>query len=185
MSLAKTRSGGQAVDLSALIWGQSRLMISMLLNLLRLCPFLCGGPRQLALENLALRQQLTVYKRTLTRPRLRKTDRLFWIWLARVCAGWRQPLVIVTPDTVLRWHRHLFRTHWTKRSGRPPLGRPPINAEIKALVTRMTPCDGYYFGDSGDGWLANTRETRSADRATAMNASPENWTSHRGLRRGP
>ena len=146
MSLAKTRSGGQAVDLSALIWGQSRLMISMLLNLLRLCPFLCGGPRQLALENLALRQQLTVYKRTLTRPRLRKTDRLFWIWLARVWTGWRQPLVIVTPDTVLRWHRHRFRTHWTKRSGRPPLGRPPINAEIKALVTRMTPCDGYYFG---------------------------------------
>ena len=45
--------------------------------------------------------------------------------------------MIVTPDTVLRWHRHLFRTHWTKRSGRPPLGRPPINAEIKALVTRM------------------------------------------------
>ena len=45
--------------------------------------------------------------------------------------------MIVTPDTVLRWHRHRFRTHWTKRSGRPPLGRPPINAEIKALVTRM------------------------------------------------
>ena len=49
----------------------------------------------LALENLALRHQLAVYKRPLPRPRLRKTDRLFWIWLARVCAGWRQPLVIV------------------------------------------------------------------------------------------
>jgi hypothetical protein len=50
----------------------------------------CGGHRQLALENLALRQQLAVFKRTVTRPHLRTTDRLFfWVWLARVWAGWR------------------------------------------------------------------------------------------------
>jgi len=40
--------------------------------------------------------------------------------------------VIVTPDTVLRWQRRRFREHWTKRSGRPTGGRPPVNAEIKA-----------------------------------------------------
>ena len=62
-------------------------MISTLLHLLRLFPFLCGGPRQLALENLALRQQLAVYKRTTTRPTLRWSDRLFWVWLPRVWAG--------------------------------------------------------------------------------------------------
>jgi len=45
-------------------------MISLLLNLLRLCPFLCGGHRQLALQNLALRQQLAAYKRTASRPKL-------------------------------------------------------------------------------------------------------------------
>ena len=73
-------------------------MITFLLHLLRLFPFLFGGHRQLAVENLALRQQLAVYKRTTARPKLRTTDRLFWIWLARVWAGWRQPLVIVTPD---------------------------------------------------------------------------------------
>ena len=77
-------------------------MITTLLHLLRLFLFLCGGPRQLALENLALRHQLAVYKRTVPRPRLRPTDRLFWGWLARVWAGWRQALVIVTPETVLR-----------------------------------------------------------------------------------
>src|SRR5207253_2296984 len=76
-------------------------MITLLLHVLRLFPFLCGGHRQLALENLALRHQLAVYKRTTTRPKLRTTDRLFWVWLARVWAEWRQPLVIVTPDTVL------------------------------------------------------------------------------------
>jgi putative transposase len=112
-------------------------MISLLLHLLRLLPFLFGGHRQLALENLALRQQLAVYKRTVTRPPLRRSDRLFWVGLARVWAGWKQSLVIVTPDTVLRWHRHRFRAYWTQLSGRPTGGRPPIDAEIKALVRRM------------------------------------------------
>src|SRR5437867_642162 len=112
-------------------------MISLLLHLLRLFPFLCGGHRQLALENLALRQQLAVYKRTVTRPKLRTTDRLFWAWLARAWVGWRQPLVIVTPATVLRWQRRRFREYWTTLSRRPTGGRPPVNAEIKGLVTRM------------------------------------------------
>src|SRR5437879_8436652 len=112
-------------------------MITLLLQLLRLLPFLCGGHRQLALENLALHQQLAVYKRTAPRPKLRTADRLFWVGLARIWAGWRQPLVIVTPDTVLRWQRRRFREYWTKLSGRPTGGRPPVNAEIKALVARM------------------------------------------------
>src|SRR5712664_2177013 len=53
-------------------------MITLLLHLLRLLPFLCGGHRHLALENLALRQQLAAYKRMVTRPKLRMTDRLFF-----------------------------------------------------------------------------------------------------------
>jgi putative transposase len=112
-------------------------MITLLLHLLRLLPFLCGGHHQLALENLALRHQLAVYKRTVTRPKLRRTDRLVWVWLARVWDAWRQPLLIVTPDTVLRWQRRRFRAHWTTRSGRPTGGRPPINADLKALVRKM------------------------------------------------
>jgi putative transposase len=112
-------------------------MITLLLHLLRLLPFFLGGHRQLALENLALRQQIAVYKRTVTRPRLRRTDRLFWIGLARLWAGWKQPLVIVTPDTVLRWQRRRFREYWTRLSRRPTGGRPRINAQIKRLVTRM------------------------------------------------
>jgi len=71
-------------------------MITLLLYLLRLLPFLCDGRRQLALENLALRQHLAVYKRMARRPKLRRSDRLFWVWLARVWVGWRQSLVIVT-----------------------------------------------------------------------------------------
>ena len=109
-------------------------MISMLLNLLRLCPFLCGGHHQLALENLALRHQLVVYKRMVTRPRLHTRDRLFWVWLARVWAGWRQPLVIVTP------HRPAVAAPPLPRvldRALPPAHRgPPVRAELEALVTR-------------------------------------------------
>jgi hypothetical protein len=80
-------------------------MITLLLHLFRLLPVLFGGHRQRALENLALRQQLSVYKRTTTPPKLPAMDRLFWVWLTKVWAGWRQSVVVVTPDTVLRWQR--------------------------------------------------------------------------------
>src|SRR5882724_8336895 len=62
-------------------------MITLLLHMLRLLPFLGGGHRHLALENLALRQQLAAYKRMVTRPKLRMTDRLFWVALASVWPG--------------------------------------------------------------------------------------------------
>jgi hypothetical protein len=114
-------------------------MITLLLRLLRLLPFLCGGPRQLALENLALRHQLAVYKRTVTRPKLRPSDRLFRVWLARVWAGWRQPLVIVTPATVLRWQRRRFREYWTALSRRPNRGRPPVNARSRPWLHAWPP----------------------------------------------
>jgi putative transposase len=112
-------------------------MITLVLHLLRLLPFLCGGHRQIALENLALRHQLTVYKRTITRPRLRRTDRLVWVGLARLWAGWRRSLVIVSPETVLRWQRRRFRAHWTSLAGRHPAGRPPISRQLRALVVQM------------------------------------------------
>jgi putative transposase len=112
-------------------------MITTLLHLLRLFPFLCGGHRQLALENLALRQQLTVYRRTVARPRLRRGDRLFWVALSRLWRGWKQALVIVAPDTVLCWQRRRFRDYWTRRSHRSVVGRPPVAPEIRALVAQM------------------------------------------------
>jgi len=107
-------------------------MITLLLSLFRILPFLFGGQRQLALENLALRQQLAVYKRTVPRPKLCTTDRLLWVGLARAWAGWRQALIIVSPDTVLRWQRRRFRAYWTKLSARPAGGRPTVDTEIRA-----------------------------------------------------
>jgi hypothetical protein len=68
--------------------------------------------RDLALENLALRQQLAIFKRRHPRPRLRPTDRLFWVWLSKFWTDWREALIIVTPETVIAWHRQAFRFYW-------------------------------------------------------------------------
>ena len=59
----------------------------------------------LAAENLALRQQLAVQQRSAKRPRLRRRDRIFWVWLSRCWRNWRSSVLIVKPDTVVRWHK--------------------------------------------------------------------------------
>src|SRR5437667_5636832 len=112
-------------------------MVTLLLHLLRLLPMLCGGHRQVALENLALRHQLAVYKKMVNRPKLLSSDRLFWVALSRVWTGWRQALVIVSPNTVLRWQRRCFREYWARLSARPGAGRPRVSRQIRALVVRM------------------------------------------------
>ena len=56
----------------------------------------------IAAENLALRQQLGVLQRSVNRPKLRKRDRIFWVWLSRLWADWRSCLMMVKPETVRR-----------------------------------------------------------------------------------
>ena len=84
--------------------------------------------RDLALENLLLRHQLAVLTRPIrTRPRtrLRLWDKLLWVLARRWCAGWRHHLTMVTPDTVVRWHRQGWCLFWRwksrSRGGRPHL----------------------------------------------------------------
>jgi transposase InsO family protein len=89
----------------------------------------------LVLENLALRQQLAVLKRTAPRPRLRQLDRVFWVVLSSLWSRWRDLLVVVKPETVVAWHRAGFRLYWRWRSRRR--GRPPIAADVIAVIRRM------------------------------------------------
>jgi hypothetical protein len=89
---------------------------------------------QLALENLTLRQQLAVLRRKVVRPRLRHAERAFWVSLARVWDQWRSALILVRPETVLRWHRQGFRYFWRWKSR----GRPCVNPELIRLVRRMS-----------------------------------------------
>ena len=85
-------------------------MVSVLLSLLLTLRTLARSRAALHLEILALRHQLGVQQRT--RPQrvwLARTDRWFWVMLARVWAGWRTALVLVKPETVIAWHRQGFR----------------------------------------------------------------------------
>jgi len=64
--------------------------------------------RSLLLENLALRQQLAVLKRKHPRPRIGAIDKIFWAFARRFWGAWKQSLVLVNPETVVRWHRAGF-----------------------------------------------------------------------------
>jgi transposase InsO family protein len=89
------------------------------------------------LENLLLRQQLAVASRARRRPRLRRRDRMFWVLARRLFTEWRRHLVLVQPETVLRWHRQSWRLFWWWRSGRPT-GRPRVPPEVRALIRRQS-----------------------------------------------
>ncbi len=72
------------------------------------------------------------------RPRFRKRERLFWVWLYRIWPGCLQTLKIFKPDTLVRWHRKGFRLHWTIKSRRRRGGRPPIAPEVRKLIRTMS-----------------------------------------------
>ena len=112
-------------------------MIDLLFALFPTFVALFKDRQDVALEILALRQQLLVFKRLHPRPQLQPRDRLFWVWLSWIWRGWRTALVIVQPETVISWHRQGFRLFWTKISQRKRVGRPAISAKVKALIKQM------------------------------------------------
>ena len=91
------------------------------------------------LENVALRHQLNVLKRSITqRPKLTQADRVLWIVLARIWKDWRSALAIVQPATVIAWHRKGFRLFWTWKVRRGHVGRPGVSREVRELIRRMS-----------------------------------------------
>jgi transposase InsO family protein len=92
---------------------------------------------RLITENMALRQQLIVYKRRQPRPRIRQWDRLFWVLLALLWKEWRKSLIFVKPESVIRWHRQGFKLFWAYKSRACKRGRPRISPEIRSLVLKM------------------------------------------------
>src|ERR687885_2192169 len=93
---------------------------------------------ELLAENALLRHQLIVLRRRVQRPRCTPADRALLVLLASRLRTWRQALLIVQPETVLRWHRRLFRWHWRRKSQAPaPAHRPPLAPETIALIREM------------------------------------------------
>src|SRR5512135_1983770 len=91
---------------------------------------------ELIAENALLRQQLIVLRREVKRPTFTRTDRILLVLLARLVRSWQQALVIVQPDTLLRWHRELFRLFWKRRS-KASSHRPKVAAETISLIREM------------------------------------------------
>jgi putative transposase len=107
------------------------LLLGTILHLFR-------ARRDLLLENLALRQQLAALKRRHPRPRLGIFDKLFWVLTRRLWSRWKNALVVVTPETVIRWHRAGFRLYWKLLSKvRRPIGRRQTPKQVRELIFRM------------------------------------------------
>ena len=101
--------------------------------------------RQLVLENLALRQQVTMLRRSVNRPCATPTDKLFWIFFSRYVDGWRTTLHALHPDTVVRWHRRGFRLYWRWKSRGPKPGRPAIDTALRKLILSISLINNLFF----------------------------------------
>jgi hypothetical protein len=94
--------------------------------------------RDLLLENLALRQQLAIFKQRKQRPRLFWLDKVFWVGMKRIWSEWKNCLVLVSPETVVRWHRAGFRSYWHWRSRHENgCSRRRISRELRELIFQM------------------------------------------------
>ena len=113
-----------------------RTLVILVISILRSLPALVRSREEQAIVELALRQQLSVYSQNRPRPRLSPLDRTFWVVVSRLWPRWKEHLVVVRPETVIRWHRQGFRSYWRSISTPGP-GRPPIPEETKALIVRM------------------------------------------------
>ena len=93
---------------------------------------------ELVLENAFLRQQLIVLQRQKKRPALTGRDRVMMVLLASKLRRWKEALIVVQPDTLMRWHRDLFRWIWRRKSQtKGQRGREPLTAEDVALIRRL------------------------------------------------
>lgn len=89
----------------------------------------------MAMEILTLRQQLSVFKQSIKRPKVKFKDRLFWVTVSRFWRKWVDVLIIVRPITVIRWHKNLFKFYWRLKC--KSKGRPKVPEEIRNLIKQM------------------------------------------------
>ena len=114
-----------------------RTLAILTISLLRCFLALFRTHEEQAIVELALRQQLAVYAQKRPRPKLSPLDRAFWVALSRLWPRWKNHLVVVRPETVVRWHRQGFRRYWRSISTPGP-GRPPLSKKRKLIVRMAT-----------------------------------------------
>jgi hypothetical protein len=113
-------------------------MVETLKTLLGTLLLLFRSRSRLQVEILVLRQQLNVLRRTAPkRVRLRAMDRLLFVLLYRLWPGILDSIVLLRPDTIVRWHRRVFRALWWWKSRRR-LGRPGIDKDTRDLIREFS-----------------------------------------------
>jgi putative transposase len=93
---------------------------------------------KLSLELLAFHHQLVVLRRTVQRPQIQNRDRRFWIVVSRIWKDWQQALIIVKPETVIKWHRQGVKSYGRWKSRSRPVGRPKLDKDIRNLIRRIS-----------------------------------------------
>ena len=140
-----TTADGESVCVSAPMLRKISLAmraLTFIVALLHSIPALFRSRKEQVVVELALRQQLATYAHTRPRPKLTPLDRAFWVALFRFWPRWKEVLVIVKPDTVVRWHRKGFQLYWRWISKRGP-GRPPVSMELQELIRRFAAENGW------------------------------------------
>ena len=146
----------------------TRLMVAGFTQLLLAIRSWFTRRARLEVENLLLRQQLIVLRRQHPkRVLLWNIDRLLMVWLYRLYPSLLDAIIIVQPETVIRWHRRGFRAYWRWKS-RHVGGRPRIDSEIRALIRRMNRENPLWGGASSEGWRVQWETVPPRQRASSL-----------------
>lgn len=130
-SIRQRQFRGEQFDITQAMLSLLSLWFGALVRFLR-------RQKSLLRENLVLRQQLAVLNRRHPRPTLGLVDKLFWVVVRRVWPKWKEAIIVVAPETVVRWHRTGFQMYWKWISkGRKQAGRSPIPKEVRELIFRL------------------------------------------------
>lgn len=155
------------------IWSFVYLAVRRIMELLLLCVRSSDAKE---VEILVLRHELEIWRRQQPRPRLEPKDRALLATLSRLLPRRRWSVFMVTPATLLGWHRRMVRRHWTYPNS--PRGRPPVPAEVQALIVRLAtenPRRGYerIKGElAGVGYRVSASSIRRVLRANGIDPAP-------------
>ena len=151
------------------MWDACKLLWSLFLGLFR-------SRASLEAENLALRQQIIVLRRTAPkRLHFNVLDRLIFVGLYRLFPDLRDALAVVRPETVIRWHRAGFRAYWRWRS-RPRRGRPTVPPEVRQLIREMSLANPLWGAPRIPWRTAQTRHRCRADECVQIYGAEERAT---------
>src|SRR5262249_21565903 len=151
-------------------------MLGMLELLLHWLGSLVQSRRRLEAENLALRHQVNILRRRVSRRLwLSNVDRLTFVWLYRLCPSVLNAVAIIRPETVIRWHRQGFRAFWRWKS-RSRGGPPAIPQGVRDLIREMSRAN-WLWGAPRSMASCSSLASRSPNRP-----SPSTWSNAPGDR---